>query len=63
MDHCLVVDRPWADEMISVSVETRMGGGRGGGRSVGKREVVGKEGEQRKKGRGGEGRNERGKKR
>ena len=40
-----------------------MGGGRGGGRSVGKREVVGREGEQSKKGRRGEGGNERGKKR
>ena len=29
VDHCLVVDRPWADEMIMVSVKTRMGGGRG----------------------------------
>ena len=63
VDHCLVVDRPWADETITVSVERRMGGGRGGGRSVGKREVVRKEGEQRKKGRTGERGNERGKKR
>ena len=50
VDHCLVVDRPLADETITVSVERRMGGGRRGGRSVGKREVVGREGEQRKKG-------------
>ena len=63
VDHCLVVDRPWADETITVSVKMRMGGGRGGGQSVGKREVVGREGEQRKKGRRGEGGNERGKKR
>ena len=56
VDHCLVVDRPWADEMIMVSVKTRMGGGRGGGRSVGKKEVVGREGEQRK--REGQGREE-----
>ena len=40
-----------------------MGGGIGGGRNVGKREVVGREGEQRRKGRRGEGGNERGKKR
>ena len=53
VDHCLVVDRPWADETITVSVERRMGGGRGGGQSVGKREVVRREGEQRKKGRTG----------
>ena len=63
MDHCLVVDRPWADETITVSVKTRMGGGRGAGQSVENREVVGREGEQRKKGRRGEGGNERGKKR
>ena len=63
VDHCLVVDRPWADETITVSVERRMGGGRRGGRSLGKREVVGREGEQRKKGRTGERGNERGKKR
>ena len=29
VDHCLVVDRPWADETITVSVKTRMGGGKG----------------------------------
>ena len=46
-----------------VSVEKRMGGGRGAGQGVGKREVVGREGEQRKKGRRGEGGNESGKKR
>ena len=63
VDHCLVVDQPWADETITVSVERRMGGGRRGGRSVGKREVVGREEEQRKKGRTGERGNERGKKR
>ena len=63
VDHCLVVDRPWADETIMVSVERRMGGGRGTERGVGKREVVGREGEQTKKGRRGEGGNERGKKR
>ena len=55
VDHCLVVDRPWADETIMVSVERRMGGGRGTERGVGKREVVGREGEQTKKGRRGEG--------
>ena len=38
VDHCLVVDRPWADETITVSVEKRMGGGRGEGRGVGKSE-------------------------
>ena len=48
---------------IRVSVKMGMGGGRGGGQSVGKREVVGREGEQRKKGRRGEGGNERWKKR
>ena len=47
VDHCLVVDRPWADETISVSVEKRMGGGREEG--------------QGKKGRRGEEGNERGK--
>ena len=26
VDHCLEVDRPWADEIIMVSVKTRMGG-------------------------------------
>ena len=43
VDHCLMVDRPWADETITVSVEMRMGGGRGEGRSVGReRERVGR---------------------
>ena len=36
VDHCVVDDRPWADETIMVSVEKRMGGGRGEGRGVGK---------------------------
>ena len=63
VDHCLVVDWPLADETKTVSVEKRMGGGRGAGQSVEKREVVGREGEQRKKERRGEGGNERVKKR
>ena len=42
VDHCLVVHRPWADEMITVSVEARMGGGRGAGRGVGERERGGR---------------------
>ena len=55
----LADSRTW----LTVSVEKRMGGGRGAGQSVRKREVVGRVGEQRKKGRRGEGGNERGKKR
>ena len=59
VDHCLVVDRSWADETITVSVELRMGGGRGGGWSVGKRRG-GREGRgTEKKGKEREGGNER----